>query len=182
MMFIKQVTYFFIAAAFLSIGCAHGQHDADHHAMPSNQAVQMSPELKQFMVEKMQNFQNGMTSLFPAIVSGNWQLVTEIGQKIHDSNIMYQNVPHILIAELHHSLPAMFQELDHSVHHSAGMLAQAAKMKDAQLVNFYYYKITETCVSCHSRFASDHFPGLSKGGMHDEHHQKRHKEHMQPGQ
>jgi hypothetical protein len=178
----RKVTYLIIAAALLSFGIAHGQHDANHNAKPSNQAAQMSPELKQFMVQKMRNIQDSMTSLYPAIVSGNWQLMTEIGEKIHDSYIMYQNVPHSLIAEMHHSMPEMFQELNHSVHHSAGMLAQAAKKKDAQLVNFYFYKITESCLSCHSRFSSHRFPGLLKGGMHDEHHQREHKEHMQPTQ
>ena len=48
------------------------------------------------------------------------------------------------VEELHSSLPALFKELDHSFHHAAGMLAHAAKERHADIVIFYFYKLTET--------------------------------------
>jgi cytochrome c556 len=63
--------------------------------------------------------------------------------------------------ELHHELPPAFLELDQAFHHSAGMLVHAAKVQNAEVVNFYFYKLTDACVACHRKFAAHRFPGLT---------------------
>jgi len=137
---------------------------------PSSQEFRLSPELRQLLVAEMRAVQDGMMSLIPAISSGNWQAIAEIGRKLHDSYIMKQKLSKSQIEELHHSLPEGFQELDHSFHHSAGMLAHAAEGKNADVVNFYFFKLNEACVSCHSKFATHRFPGFARDGDHEEHH------------
>jgi len=66
-------------------------------------------------------------------------------------------------------LPQQFIEMDMDFHKSAGMLAHAAEMKNADVVNFYFYKMTTACVSCHGKFAAGRFPGLAKGGEEGHH-------------
>jgi hypothetical protein len=41
------------------------------------------------------------------------------------------------------------------------MLAHAARMKNADVVNFYFYKLVDGCVTCHAKFATSRFPGFS---------------------
>ncbi len=114
--------------------------------------------------------QDGMKSLIPAISSGNWQAIADTARVIHDSYIMKLRLSKSQVEELHRSLPVGFLELDHSFHHSAGMLAHAAEQKNADVVNFYFFKLNEACVSCHSKFAAHRFPGLARRGDHEEHH------------
>jgi len=114
----------------------------------------------------MAALQEGMQSLVPAIVSGNWEAVATTGEKLRDSFILQQELTPELVAELHRAVPAAFLEMDQSFHHSAGMLVHAAKKENPELVTFYYYKLTETCVSCHTKFATHRFPGLANPGVH----------------
>ena len=136
----------------------------------SNQALRLSPELREILVAEMLAVQDGMKSLIPAISSGNWHAIAEIGRKIHDSYIMKQKLSKSQVEELHRSLPVGFLELDHSFHHFAGMLAHAAEQKNADVVNFYFFKLNEACVTCHAKFAAHRFPGFARGGDHEEHH------------
>ena len=154
----------FVPLQALAEDIAHHGSDAS-----SNQALRLSPELREILVAEMLAVQDGMKSLIPAISSGNWQAIAEIGRKLHDSYVMKQKLSKSQIEELHHSLPVAFQELDHSFHHSAGMLAHAADEKNADVVNFYFFKLNEACVSCHSKFATHRFPGFIRSGDHEEH-------------
>jgi hypothetical protein len=147
------------------------EHPADHHDTPApGERLHLSPALVDLLNREMQAIETGMQALIPAIVSGNWQDVTDIGEKIQRSYIMQQRLTDAQIDELHHDLPGAFLELDQSFHHSAGMLAHAAKMHNAEVVNFYFYKLTDTCVACHRKFAGHRFPGLA-GDADDTEHQ-----------
>jgi len=71
---------------------------------------------------------------------------------------------------LHQKLPPAFRVLGQSFHQAAGMLAQAASLKNPDVVSFYYYKLVDGCVSCHARFATRRFPGFSTNnaaGLHE---------------
>ena len=52
--------------------------------------------------------------------------------------------------------------MDHSFHSTAEKLAHAANQHDAELVNFYFYKLHSQCVKCHSKYALERFPSLKK--------------------
>jgi hypothetical protein len=141
--------------------CAHAQEDqvhlGEHKAVTS---LHLSPALKQLLLQEMQAVEQGMMSLIPAIASGNWEAIALVGKQIKDSYIIKQNLTDAQIRELHHAVPPAFLKLDQSFHKAAGMLAHAAEMKNADVVNFYFYKLNDACVQCHSQFASDKFPGL----------------------
>jgi len=135
------------------------EQPADQHAPPGDH-LHLSPALMELLKQEMNAIQEGMQALIPAIVSGKWQDVADIGEHIRHSYIMQQQLTGAQMEELHHALPPAFLELDQAFHHSAGMLAHAAEMHNAEVVNFYFYKMTDTCVTCHGKFAGYRFPGL----------------------
>ena len=63
--------------------------------------------------------------------------------------------------ELHAVLPHEFIEKDKRFHYLAGMLEHASKNKKPELINFYFSKMNESCVSCHTVFATHKFPALT---------------------
>ncbi|MGD8630893.1 MAG: hypothetical protein PVG72_09245, partial [Gammaproteobacteria bacterium] len=141
-----------LACLLLVPASGHTAPPADPHT-PAGNHLQLSPALMQLLKQEMNAIQKGMQELIPAIISGNWQEAADIGEHIRHSYIMQQALTDAQINELQHGLPPAFLELDQSFHHSAGMLAHAANMHNAELVSFYFYKLTDTCVACHSKFA-----------------------------
>jgi hypothetical protein len=152
-----------IACFLLAPATGHTEHPVDHHEPPPGDHLHLPPALMGLLKQEMNAIQKGMQSLIPAIVSGNWHEIAETGDHIQHSYIMQQQLTEAQMNELHQTLPEAFLELDRSFHHSAGMLAHAAKMHNAEVVNFYFYKLTDTCVACHRKFAGYRFPGLAGG-------------------
>ncbi len=145
--------------------------EQNHHEKTSSEHdIQISPDLKILLNQEMTAIQKGMMELVPAIAAGNWKVIENIGKKIKASFIMKQKLTKAQKEELHRVLPADFIERDQSFHKSAGMLAHAAEQKNADIVNFYFFKLNEACVSCHSKFATDRFPGLVKAIERNNHH------------
>ena len=127
-------------------------------------AVLLSPGLLALLNQEMGLIQRGMMNLVPAIAAGEWGKVSAIGQKIKASFILKQKLTDAQKEELHQVLPPQFIEMDMDFHKSAGMLAHAAEMKNADVVNFYFYKMNTACVSCHGKYAVERFPGLEGKG------------------
>jgi hypothetical protein len=65
-------------------------------------------------------------------------------------------------ADLKRAVPPAFLQLDAAFHNTAAKLIAAAKNKDSELEAFYFSKMLEMCVSCHSTYALDRFPALAK--------------------
>ena len=152
-----------LAIVLLLLGPATGrsEHPVDH--------LHLSPGLTGLLQQEMQAIQRGMQSLIPAIASGDRQAIAETGDKIQHSYIMSQQLSAQHRQELQ-QLPPAFRALDQSFHRYAGMLAHAARMQNAEVVNFYFYKLTDACVACHSRFAANRFPDLAPADNHGEQH------------
>ena len=142
----------------------HGDGDAKHKSVES-----LSPELRALLKQEMQALQTGMVSAFPALVSGNLAEVAEIARKMEKSYILRQSITREQMHELHSSLPPSFLKQDGAFHYYAGMLAHVADNKKLELVNFYFSKLTESCVTCHSEHASHKFPGFSRKHSKSEH-------------
>ena len=120
-------------------------------------------DIKQVLKKEMQAIEKGMQELVSTIAVGNWQKTAAIGKQIEASYILKQSLTTEQMEHLHHSLPEQFIKLDHSFHHYAGMLAHAAEVKNAEVVSFYFYKMNDSCVQCHSTYAKGKFPGFSGG-------------------
>ncbi len=142
---------------------------AQHMKPLTTQGVQLSADLLALLNKEMVLIQAGMMDMIPAIAAGEWSKVAAICQKIKASFILKQKLTDAQKEELKHVLPQQFIEMDMDFHKSAGMLAHAAEMENADVVNFYFYKMNTACVSCHGKYAAGRFPGLANGG--DKEHQ-----------
>ena len=145
-------------------GHHHGtsEHGAQEDASQEKSgALHLSPELRTLLTGEMLAVQSGMMTLVPAIASGDWEMIAKTGMRIHDSYILKQELSAEQLNELHHVLPRDFLEMDQDFHRSAAMLAHAAEQKNADVVGFYFYKLTAACVECHGKYAADVFPRLA---------------------
>ena len=177
---IKSVLIIFTTILFslplLALAASHEHHvkpetEHGHHAEPeAAPGVELSPDLKALLNQEMALIQKGMMDLIPVIAAGEWEDAASIGNQIKASFILKQKLTASQKEELHRVLPELFVEMDQEFHNSAGMLAHAAEMKNADVVNFYFYKMTAACVSCHGKFAAARFPGLVQGEGQEGHH------------
>ena len=154
------------------VGCSD-LHITDQDIKPAgiqHTDVQLDDKIHQLLKQEMQAIKNGMMSLVPAIASGDWEQVSKIGKKIESSYLLKQKLSIEQRHALHSSLPAGFIKQDQAFHHSAGMLAHAAEMGHADIVNFYFYKLNVACVECHSEYATHHFPNLAVNKDEAHHH------------
>lgn len=138
--------------------------DTEHHReSPEVQSkLHLSTDIRQLLSEEMRAVQDGMVNLVMAIPKGNWNEIDAIATQIKESYIMQQKLSEKQREALHHSLPQGFQVLDHGFHETAARLSHAAKQHDAQLVTFYFYKLSESCTLCHSTYARHKFPNFDK--------------------
>lgn len=129
----------------------------------------LSRGLRTLLSKEMLALQGGMTSIIPAYVSGNWSEIEKTAGKMKNSYIMKQKLTHNQKKELHSKLPSAFIEQDQRFHYLADMLEHAAKNKKAELINFYFSEMNESCVNCHIQFATHKFPALSPKEKNGEH-------------
>ncbi len=160
-----------LAAAPLSFADhhEHDRHHDAHHDTQQKSVENLSTALRALLQKEMMALQTGMVSAIPALISGNLGEVEKIAQNMKDSYILKQSITKEQVEELHSSLPAGFLKMDKEFHYYAGMLAHVANRKKLELVNFYFSKLTESCVSCHSEYAPHKFPGLSMKGSSEKH-------------
>lgn len=130
----------------------------------------LSPKLREVLSKEMVALEEGMKSIIPAYISGNWHAIGETALKMKNSYILKQKLTPEQAAELHSKLSPAFIEKDQEFHYLAGMLAHAAESKKPELVGFYFSKLSESCVGCHTKFALHKFPAF-KGDMPTEEHQ-----------
>ena len=176
---LKQTTLVLAAILFSSsqfVLAASHEHSmksdaerAHHMESQTSQGFQLSPSLLALLNQEMGLIQQGIMDMVPAIAAGEWDKVVALGQKIKKSFILKQKLTDAQKEELHRVLPQQFIEMDMDFHKSAGMLAHAAEMKNADVVNFYFYKMNAACVSCHGKYAAERFPGLAKDGEEGHH-------------
>ncbi len=146
-----------------------GEHETHHPPADAAPEIQLSPPLKQALADEMLGIQNAMMDLVPSISAGDWPQVAKLAKQIEGSFIMKQKLSAEQMEELHHALPDSFIELDRSFHQMAGMLAHVAEAGHVELVSFYFYKLNEGCVSCHSKYAKHRFPAFSAKSQEPQH-------------
>jgi len=131
--------------------------------------IKLSDKTRALLIEEMNHVKTGMESLVFDIAAANWDNIASTGQRIKDSYILQQKLSKQQMHELHMALPEGFQALDHKFHYYAGMLAHAAKEHDMELVQFYRYKMNESCSVCHAAYATARFSNFSMGNKHEQH-------------
>jgi cytochrome c556 len=156
------------ALLFASSIQAQSDHHA-HHEQPKKQGVslELSEPVRNLLRQEMQQVRVAMQSLVSALATADWKNIEKLGKGIEKSFILKQKISKEQMHELHSALPAEFKRLDKKFHYYAGMLAHVAKEKDAELTQFYFSKMTESCMSCHSQFATKRFPGYLDKNKHE---------------
>ncbi len=130
----------------------------------------LSPELRALLKKEMIALQTGMQSILPAYISGDLDEVAHIAKKAKNSFILKQKITEDQKQELKTKLPESFIKMDAKFHKYAGMLEHVAEKKNTELVGFYYSKLTESCVSCHTEYAKHRFPKLDINTNQSKHH------------
>lgn len=157
----KKILAGTLMAAIVTFGSAAMAEDEQVMPGMANVTAQFSPEIQELFKKEMVGIQNTMMQLMPAISSGNWGMVDSMAEKMAMSHIMKQKLTPQQMEALHNGMPMGFKVLDNKFHDQAAMLSYVAKQQHPELITFYYYKLTETCIECHSQFAQKSFPGLS---------------------
>lgn len=131
--------------------------------------INLPVDIQDLLRQEMQAIEQAMQKLISSIATADWQKTVAIAEQIQASYILQQNISADQKRTLQHLLPEQFKKLDQAFHHHAGMLAHAAKAKNADVVNFYFYKLSDSCVQCHSNYARSRFPGFSNLTNHHTH-------------
>ena len=166
---IRAISIAFFSTILMS-SFSHGEVNPSHDAKDHSFGVEsLSPELRELLKKEMLALQNGMMSVIPAYASGNWSEIESIAHKMKSSFILKQSLTDEQVKELHTSLPESFIKQDQQFHYLSGMLEHAAKNKKTELVGFYFSKLSESCVSCHTQYATHKFPAFSPKKITDKH-------------
>ncbi len=147
------------AVAWLAAGGARAQ---DPQAAPAP-ALAISPELTELLREEMRGISGGVQTLVTAIATGDWKTIADTSAQIRASYIMEQKLTAAQKQELETALPEVFKIMDTNFHREAANLGRAAEARDAELTSFYFYRMVESCVACHSAYAVTRFPSLAAG-------------------
>lgn len=165
----KKFVFILLFSLSLTSLPAYAEDHHQHHSKAQSDVESLSPELRELLKKEMLALQDGMMSIIPAYVSGDWSKIKTIADKMQNSYILKQNLSDKQKHELHSQLPAQFIKQDQQFHYLAGMLKHVAEEEKTELVGFYFSKLSEACVSCHSKFATHKFPALLHKKKHHHH-------------
>ncbi len=157
MNFFTRITLLAILLPTLSFAADEIKHEEHEN---TSGVEMLSDDLRSLLSKEMLALQNGMVSIIPAYISGNWGEIEATAEQMKNSYILKKSLTESQKHELHSILPHEFIKKDQRFHYLAGMLAHAAKNKKPELINFYFSEMNESCVSCHTEFATHKFPAL----------------------
>jgi len=143
----------------LTANAGSEQHKHGHEEKSSVESL--SKEVRGLLAQEMQFIDKAMKDMFSAYISGDWETIATLSRKVEESFILKQKLTKHQKHELHEKLPQEFLKLDQQFHYYAGMLSHVAKNEKAELVGFYYSKMQESCLGCHSQFATERFEKLN---------------------
>jgi len=132
--------------------------------------LELSAGLMDLLRTEMREILSGVQSIPSGIARADWKEIADISKKIKSSYILAQKITPEQKQELQHRLPEYFKKMDENFHLEAGKLESAARNHDPQLVAFHYYRLIESCTSCHSTYATGRFPGFLPETKIEHHH------------
>jgi hypothetical protein len=121
----------------------------------------LTPRLKELLTSEMKQVSKATADLAIAIASGDHSTVADLGARVHDSFILKQSLTPKDKKDLMAAVPPEFVAMDRHFHGLAAKLSGAGKIGDSALQGFYFGRILEACVQCHSQYASDRFNGFA---------------------
>ena len=143
-------------------------HAQDKHNEMSH--LELSADLMDLLRTEMRGILSGVQSIPAGIAMADWKMVADISSKISSSYILAQKMTPEQSKELQQKLPEYFKKIDENFHLQAGKLELAARNHDPQLVTFHYYRLIDSCTSCHATYATKKFPGFLPEKQIEHHH------------
>jgi len=122
----------------------------------------LSPEVRGLLAQEMQHIEKGMQGIFSNMVKGEYEDISKTATDIENSFIFKRKLTNEQRAELKEKIPKSFIDTDRSFHTLAGKLANAAEFEEKENVEKYFAKMTQTCVQCHTTYATHRFPVFKK--------------------
>jgi len=162
---IKQISSVIILSFFVFVTLSHAQ---DKHTEIRD--LELSAGLMDLLRTEMREILSGVQSIPSGIAMADWKKVADISSKISSSYILTRKITPEQRKELQQKLPEYFKKMDEGFHLEAGKLELAARNHDPQLVTFHYYRLIESCASCHAAYATKKFPGFLPKAEIEHHH------------
>ena len=125
-------------------------------AAPSNAVTKLSDETRNLFKAEMNYIKIGMDEILYNMIAGNDEKVQEIAGEIRDSFVFTKSLKPHNVKELQ-TLPKQFFVVDSELHGGASDLANAAEFNDKEGMQKNYFKMVNSCVQCHSTFATHRF-------------------------
>lgn len=132
--------------------------------------LQLSQDLRTLLQTEMREIAGASQAVVMSFVMGDWQSIRRISEQIRASYVMERNISDSQKQELEDKLPDHFKRLDSEFHARAARLGLAAAAEDPEIIAFHYYRMLETCATCHAAFAKSRFPGFSSEAPEIHHH------------
>jgi len=135
---------------------------AEPASQPSTaeQAAPIPEDIRVLVRQEMREVSKGMESLVFFIATGQWQQITDVANAIKETYIMKKSLTTEQLQELRSVLPQGFKQLDQRFHGAAGKMAKAAQQRDMELVQYYRFRMNQSCTDCHKQYAQPRFPGF----------------------
>ena len=163
-----NIKHTYIAIALSISVITPPSHAQDKHIEAGN--LELSAGLMDLLRTEMREILSGVQSMPSGIAMADWKKIAEISSNIKSSYILAREITPEQRKELQQKLPEYFKKLDENFHAEAGKLELAARNHDPQLVAFHYYRLIESCASCHSAYAAKRFPGFLPEKKTEHHH------------
>jgi hypothetical protein len=127
----------------------------------------LSPPVRELLRKEMVALQGAVGGLAGALAVGEWQAVQDTAAQAAAGFVIPQALTRPQRDELLKVLPDGYHRLDDAFHAEILGLARAARDRNSPQAAFYFGRMTETCMTCHARFAGERFPGFSLAPVND---------------
>ncbi len=124
--------------------------------------LQLPPEFQTLLRREMRQIETGMQALLAHLAQGKADKAEAMARRIHNSFILKQELSKQELKQLVKLLPDDFVKRDRAFHNRAKKLARAAGGKNLQAGTKIFGEMVAGCVGCHSRYATNRFPGLGR--------------------
>lgn len=121
----------------------------------------LTDKLRNLIRQEMAQMIASTNAIATAIVTGDHGTVADHADKIVAGFIMKRSLTEEDKKDLREAVPPAFLQLDAAFHETAGKLRDAALDRDSERESAYFSQMMGDCVSCHSTYARDRFPGFA---------------------
>ncbi len=140
----------------VSVSLGHAEKITNHEGPEIN----ISKKLRRILSAEMNATQRSMNNLAIAIPAGHWDDIMENVKKMKEGYIMKKKLSTKQMEDFFGSLPAGYNEIDREFKKTVRDMITAAGEQNSERTNYHYFKLNESCIKCHSKYAKKRFPGF----------------------